>query len=189
MKTTALISATTSLFIGMLLAACSTSPGSHERVPMSTGSKGGGSESMKLLQAINGYRSSIGKDPLTRNAGLERLAKHHNAYMAKNRGSFTLGSDNITHSGFDDRVIFATRSLGMESVAENVAGAPISGPIAPQLVRAWKDSNKHLYNLKQDWDATGIDVRVEPDGMVYATQIFATRNGSHFANTDRFRQF
>ncbi|MEM9236673.1 MAG: hypothetical protein AAGB14_07830, partial [Verrucomicrobiota bacterium] len=102
---------------------------------------------------------------------------------------FELGSANISHYGFEERTLHAQRRLGMSSVAENVAGGVIRGDIASQLTGAWTGSKKHLYNLKQDWDATGIGVYVADDGMVYATQIFATKSNSQMQMVDRFRQF
>jgi len=159
-------------------------------VPMSTGASTSQSSVVKNLdRSLNQYRQSIGKAPIRRHAALDRLAMDHCRFMAKNRGKFTLGSENISHYGFEERALLAQRQFGMASIAENVAGGVIRGNIASQLTNAWTSSKRHHYNLRQDWDATGIGVFVAGDGMVYATQIFATKSNSQMQMVDRFRQF
>jgi uncharacterized protein YkwD len=186
---------TTSLLYGVvagltvLLASCATNLDTT-RVPMSAISPSNQTSVVgKLDHSLNNYRQSIGKAPIARNSALDRLAMEHCHFMAKNRGKFTLGSANISHYGFEERSLIAQRQYGMASVAENVAGGVIKGDVAGQLTSAWTGSKKHLYNLKQDWDATGIGVYVADDGMVYATQIFATKANSQMQMVDRFRQF
>jgi uncharacterized protein YkwD len=143
----------------------------------------------RLHDSINQYRQSIGKPPLRRHAGLDRLAQQHCEFMAKNRGKFTLGSANISHYGFEERALTAQRAFSMQNVAENVAGGFIQGDPTSTLVNSWAKSSKHVFNLKGSWDATGVGVYTAPDGMVYATQFFATENRSHMALTDRMRAF
>lgn len=177
----------------MLFASCANDLDTT-RVPMSaSGSPGAvstkGNLKKQMHDSVNQYRASIGKKPLQSHAGLDRLAQAHCEFMAKNRGKFSLGSENITHYGFEERVLLAQRGYGMESLAENVAGGKVAGNVASQMTTAWVNSKKHVYNLKQDWDASGMGVCVTDDGMVYATQIFATKNISSMTLTDQFRQF
>ncbi len=143
----------------------------------------------QLERSLNRYRSSIGKQAISRHAGLDALARRHCEFMARNRGKFTLGSENISHYGFEERALLAKRRFGMGNCAENVAGGVIRGDIASQLTQAWTTSSKHVYNLKQDWHATGIGVYVASDGFVYATQIFATKGRSKMAFHDHLRDF
>lgn len=172
----------------MALVACS--PGlDTTRVPVSVTSPAGSSLQAKVTNSINAYRASIGKPALARHSGLEKMARQHCEFMARNRGKFSLGSANISHYGFEERSLMAQRAYGMGSVAENIAGGQMSGDIAGQITQAWINSSGHRYNLKQNWDATGIAVHVTDDGMVYATQIFATKNNSQMAFTDRLTQF
>jgi uncharacterized protein YkwD len=185
----------TSLFYGfaggitMLLASCASNLDTT-RVPMSaTVSPHQASVVGKLDDSITEYRRSIGRAPIQRHAALDRLAMDHCRFMAKNRGKFTLGSENISHYGFEERALLAQRQYGMSSVAENVAGGVIKGDIPSQLTGAWTGSKKHVYNLKQNWDVTGMAVYIADDGMVYATQIFAMQSQSQMQMVDRFRQF
>ena len=185
-----LLTLTVAITGGLLFSSCA---GSHQttRVPMAAAGSAStpGDLDDRLALALNDYRSSIGKAALPRHRGLDQLALDHCRFMAANRGKFQLGSENISHCGFEERTLMAQRGYGMQSVAENVAGGKISGDIPGGLVKAWVASKGHAFNLRADWHATGIGILVADDGMVYATQIFATRNGSAMATTDRFRQF
>lgn len=143
----------------------------------------------RLERALNDYRASVGQQPIARHPGLDALAREHCEFMARNRGKFTLGSENISHYGFEERALLAKRRFQMGNVAENVAGGFIKGDIASQLANAWASSSKHVYNLKQKWHATGIGVYIAPDGYVYATQIFATKGQSRVAFYDHLRDF
>lgn len=175
--------------IALLFASCA-SDLDTTKVPMAKSSASGKSGQVSELHAaMNGYRQSIGKAPLRRHSGLDRMAQQHCEFMARNRGKFTLGSENISHYGFEDRALVAQRAYSMQNVAENVAGGPINGNVASTLVDAWTESKKHIFNIKGSWDATGIGVYTTSDGMVYATQIFATENRSHMALRDRMSSF
>ncbi len=143
----------------------------------------------QLEAEIDRYRRSIGKSPVPRHPGLDRMARRHSEFMARNPGKFQLGSTIITHYGFEERTLRAQRQHGMVSLAENVAGGPDSPAMAVRFVRAWAASPGHDFNLRQDWDATGIGVYITPGGTAYATQLFATRSRSHFETTDRMRGF
>lgn len=178
-----------------LLASCSSSLDTS-RIPVAASS--GASESPahsssdmadRLERSLNAYRASIGKGPLQRHAGLDALARKHCEFMAKNRGKFSLGSDNISHYGFEERAMIAKQRYGMGHCAENVAGGMISGNIPSELTKAWVGSSKHRFNLKHDWTATGIGVYVASDGYVYATQIFGTKVHSNMGMNGRFGIF
>ncbi|MCH7225380.1 CAP domain-containing protein [Verrucomicrobiaceae bacterium E54] len=178
-----------------LLASCSSSLDTT-RIPMSASS--GAAESSarsssdmadRLERSLNEYRASIGKAPIPRHAGLDAMARRHCEFMARNRGKFSLGSDNISHFGFEERAMLAERRYGLGHCAENVAGGMIPGNIPSELTKAWVGSSKHVYNLKHDWSATGIGVYVAPDGYVYATQIFGNKVHSEMGMNGRFGIF
>jgi uncharacterized protein YkwD len=178
---------------GMLFSSCASSP-ETTRVAVSASNpaataKTPGNLDERLTASLNQYRQSIGKAPLPRHRGLDQMALDHCRFMAANRGKFKLGSDNITHYGFEERTLLAQRAHGMQTVAENVAGGYMQGDLASGVTQAWVKSKGHEFNLRSDWDATGVAILVTEDGMVYATQIFATQNGSTMGTMDRFRQF
>lgn len=178
-----------------LLASCSSSLDTT-RVPMSStagapaaSARSAGNVTDQLAQKLNQHRASIGRDPLPRHPGLDKMAREHCAFMARNRGKFSVHSKNISHYGFEQRAMMAQRAYGMGACAENVAGGFMQGDIATQLTEAWVASSKHSNNLKQKWHATGIAVYVASDGFVYATQIFAMKGESRMAFYDNLRRF
>lgn len=179
--------------LAALFASCASDLDTH-RVPVSAGTgaappHSGSGLVAELEASLNDYRRSIGKDPIPRHAGLDRLAREHCKFMAEHRGEFTLGSENISHYGFEERAIYANKRYGMGNCAENVAGGQIGGDVAGQLTKAWTQSSKHLYNLKGNWHATGLGVYVAPDGYVYAVQFFASKGHSGMGFYDHMREF
>lgn len=126
--------------------------------------------------AVNEYRRGMGKAGFERNAGLDRLAQQHSEYLRAHRGSFSLVGRNISHFGFENRVVVAKRALGMESVSENLlAGKRPGGYSGRDVVEAWNRSAGHHQNLWGDWECTGVGVAVDADGMIFVTQLYATR--------------
>ena len=73
---------------------------------------------------------------------------------------------------------------------ENVAAANYPGNNSSAvIVELWKQSKDHHKNMVDDWTDSGMGVVVDSDGMVFATQIFATRNYSHMTMRDRMNSF
>lgn len=180
----------TVLAIPLILAACQDSAGIPPREPLFVRDDPRNLQELARLEGeVNRYRRSLGKNPIQRHPGLDRLAQLHCEFMAMNPGKFELGSDIITHYGFEERSLRAQRQYGLLSLAENVAGGPYSSSMASRFARAWIASPGHDFNLRHDWDATGFGVHITPSGTAYATQLFGTRSGSHFQMTDRMRSF
>lgn len=148
------------------------------------------SASGRLFDAVNDYRLSQGAKPVQRHAGLDRLAQQHCEYLRRNRGTFSLYGKNVSHYGFDGRAIAAREIYQMSSVSENVAAANYPGNNSSAvIVELWKQSKDHHKNMLDDWTQSGIGVVVDSDGMVFATQIFATRNYSQMTMRDRMNSF
>lgn len=143
----------------------------------------------RLFAEINSYRLSQGEGELERHAGLDRLAREHCEYLRQNRGTFSLYGRNVSHYGFEGRAIVAREHYQMASVAENVAATNQPGNSAHNLLALWKNSKDHHKNMTDDWTCSGIGVVVDSDGMVFATQLFATRNYSHLAMRERLTSF
>jgi uncharacterized protein YkwD len=181
MKTKSLLSALAGLVV--ILTSCATDS-SVTRVEMSSsgGSSKGSNHSTegRILNGINQFRSNQGLSSLRRHSGLDKLARQHAEYMRDNRGSFSLHGKNITHAGFESRLMAAQHHHNMETISENViAGTKLSGDIAGILVRGWTGSKGHLKNITDEWQVTGIGVAVDSDGAVFATQLFGTQNLTH----------
>ena len=175
----------------LFLASCASTP-EMTRVPMAahSPSSSGSASSGELHAKINSYRASIGKRPLQRHSGLDKLAYEHCRFMAANKGKFTMGSSTISHYGSEERALKARHTYGVGNMAENIAGGVIPTNVSSRLLDSWVKSRDHHSNLKQDWDATGVGVYRAPDGTVYATQLFATiPPKSHMALMDRINGF
>ena len=144
----------------------------------------------QVFQRVNSYRRSVGASTLQRHAGLDRLAQQHSEYLRQHRGTFKLHGKNVSHFGFEGRALAAREHYQMQSVSENVATAnhPGQNP-APVLVKLWRGSKNHDSNMRQSWTHTGVGVVVDSDGMVFATQLFATVSSSKLATRERFNRF
>ncbi|MDB6077253.1 MAG: uncharacterized protein JWO82_1000 [Akkermansiaceae bacterium] len=137
---------------------------------------------------VNDYRGSIGRKPIERLSALDRMAQNHSEFMLANRGKFSLGGNkNVSHYGFEERALYAQRAMNMQNVAENVVWSG-RGDIG-QMLSAWKSSPGHDFNMRGEWNATGVGVAVDKDGSVFATQIFATKNTSLMTMRERLTQY
>jgi uncharacterized protein YkwD len=181
------------------LASCASSPESS-RMPVSatirpdtaapSPGRGDQSTSGRLFDAVNDYRLSQGAQPVQRHAGLDRLAQEHCEYLRRNRGTFSLYGKNVSHYGFDGRAIAAREIYQMSSVSENVAAANYPGSNSSAvIVELWKQSKDHHKNMTDDWTHSGMGVVVDSDGMVFATQLFATKSYSQMTMRERMNSF
>ena len=171
------------------LASCATQP-QPTKMQVSASIRPDSSPSGQVFQRVNSYRGSIGAAALQRHAGLDRLAQQHCEYLRQHRGTFKLHGKNVSHFGFEGRALAARESYQMQNVSENVAAAnhPGESP-APVLVKLWQGSKDHDSNMRQSWTHTGVGVVVDSDGMVFATQLFATVSYSQLATRERFNRF
>lgn len=144
----------------------------------------------ELHRAVDSFRRSRGGSALQRHAGLDRLARQHSEFMRVNRGKFKGPSGpNLSHEGFEYRATFAQRHWGIGGFAENVAYCHRDGPgAAAALTKAWTDSTLHRQNMLGKWVVTGIGVRIDDDGTVFATQLFGSSPlaPSHQESLNRF---
>jgi uncharacterized protein YkwD len=144
----------------------------------------------RLHHEVNAYRRSLGKGELQRHAGLDRLARQHSEYLRQHRGSFSLQGRNVSHFGFDGRATYAREAYQMANISENVAASSkTAGSPTQRLISLWKNSRDHHKNMIDDWTVTGVGVVVDPDGMVFATQLFATVSQTQISLRERLRHF
>ncbi len=144
----------------------------------------------RLFDEVNSYRLSQGAREVQRHPGLDRLAQEHCEYLRRNRGTFSVYGKNVSHFGFEGRALAARERFQMSSVSENVAAANYPGRnAAPVIVELWKNSRDHHKNMTDDWTHSGIGVVVDSDGMVFATQLFSTKNYSQLAMRERMNSF
>lgn len=146
-------------------------------------------DAAKLFREVNSYRSSIGASQLQRHAGLDNLAQAHCEYLAKRSGQFSIYGSYVSHMGFDGRTVLAREKYQMENLSENVAASNRTGDKAQNILTLWQKSKEHHKNMSDKWTHTGVGMVVGPDGMVYATQLFATVTMSQMARRERFNRF
>lgn len=144
----------------------------------------------RLYHEVNAYRRSHGKRELQRHAGLDRLARQHSEYLRKHRGSFSLQGKNVSHFGFDGRALYAREAYQMANISENVAASSkTAGSTTQRLIQLWENSRDHRKNMLDDWTVTGVGVAVDSDGMVFATQLFATVSMTQMSMRERLSHF
>ena len=172
-----------------LLASCAEQPVST-KVPVSKSPRSDSSLSSQVFEGVNAYRRSQGAKALERHAGLDRLAQQHSEYLRQHRGSFTFGGKNVSHIGFEGRALVARELYHIQNLGENISAIPHGGPRCAQvLVRGWADTKDHRKNLLDKWTHTGVAVVIDADGMVFATELFASMNYSQWAERERFSRF
>ena len=129
-----------------------------------------------VFRDVNAYRAKLGKPPLVRHPGLDRMAQGHSDFLLKNRGRFELSkTGNVSHLGFDGRAVLAKAKYGIVNLHENVA----AGPRGASMARMWAASKAHEPNMRANWAYTGVGVAVAPDGTIFATQLFGSAPTSH----------
>jgi uncharacterized protein YkwD len=174
---------------GAALSSCAPQP-QPTKIKVSASARPESSLSGQVFQEVNSYRGQRGAAALQRHAGLDRLAQAHCEYLRQHRGSFKLYGKNVSHFGFDGRTLAARERYQMQNISENVVAAnhPGKNP-APVIVNLWAGSKNHEFNMRQSWTHTGVGVVTDSDGMVFATQLFATVSNSQLATRERFNRF
>lgn len=172
-----------------LLASCAEQPVTT-KVPVSKSPRPDSSLSSQVFEGVNAYRRSQGAKALERHAGLDRLAQQHSEYLRLHRGSFSLNGKNVSHIGFDGRTLVARELYHIQNLSENIAAFQHGGPRCAQvLVRGWTDSKDHRKNMLDKWTHTGVGVVIDADGMVFATELFASLTYSQWTERERFTRF
>lgn len=172
-----------------ILASCASQP-VPTKIEVSSTFRPDSSLSNRILQEVNSYRQSKGASVLQRHSGLERLAQEHCEYLRQHRGTFSLNGKNVSHIGFDGRALIARERYNMSGVSENVAAGnhPGKNP-AKLMLELWQSSKDHNKNMIDKWTHTGVGVVVDSDGMIFATQLFATMSNSQMSTRERFNRF
>lgn len=175
-------------FAAVALASCANPPAT-QKIQVSAEVRPDSSISGRVLQEVNSYRASRGKNQLTRHSGLDRLAQEHCEYLRQHRGTFSLNGRNVSHFGFEGRTLVARERYNMSSVSENVAASTRCANPATAMLNLWKESKDHHKNMLDAWTHTGMGVVVDSDGMIFATQLFATPNYGQLSTRERFNRF
>ena len=116
----------------------------------------------QLLDAINNYRESQGKNPLIMINHMSYKSQEHNLYMIE--------KNVVNHDFFHERSSNIIEVLGAIKVAENVA---YNYNNANSVLNAWLNSPDHKKNLDGEYTHIGISITVNTtNGKKYYTNMF-----------------
>jgi uncharacterized protein YkwD len=130
------------------------------------------SEERRAFDLINAERRARGRQPLTWDGSLTRVARYHSENMAR-QGFF----NHVDRDGSDltDRA-HAHGVGGWKALGENIAYNQGYDDPAGFAVERWMTSSKHRENiLNGDFTHAGLGVARTADGRVFFTQIFMKR--------------
>lgn len=117
-----------------------------------------------VLKLTNNLRKSRGLSMLKMHPEISKVALHHSQNMANGKVEFG-------HGGFDKRYDTICIILKYQPVAgENVEYGASTGK---GIYEVWRDSPPHLENMLGDYKWVGIGIAKSPEGVTYATEIFA----------------
>lgn len=116
---------------------------------------------LELLDLVNEYRVSQGKNALTIIEHISYKSGEHNDYM--------IVTNSVNHDGFTDRKANLQQVLGAVKVGENVA----YGYSTPQAtLNAWIESEGHRANLLGEYTHFGLSTKQNDLGQKYYTNMF-----------------
>ena len=152
--------------------------------------RSGNSMSDRVFDEVNSYRRSqgLGECPASRRAGSPRPIPQR-IPAQQPRQILTLREKRQPLRLRRARHVRPPESGHVERQRKR-GRRQLPGQAAPGvLVELWRTSKDHHHNMTEKWTHSGIGVVVDSDGMVFATQIFATKNHSQLAMRDRMNSF
>ena len=113
---------------------------------------------IELLDLVNSYRVSRGLNALSLIEHISYVSSGHNDYM--------ITTNDIGHTGFEQRKSNLQNSLGAVLVGENVAYGFSS---AQATLNGWIASPSHKANLEGNYSHYGLSVKQDNQGRKYYT--------------------
>ncbi len=115
----------------------------------------------ELLNTVNNYRISMGKNGLEFNSVAYQNANIHTDYM--------IAKGAMSHDNFTARASNISAEVAAEFVAENVAK---DYSTATEAFKGWLKSAKHKRTMEDNFTHTAVSVKKDAEGKLYFTQIF-----------------
>ncbi|MBP2282212.1 uncharacterized protein YkwD [Flavobacterium sp. CG_23.5] len=117
---------------------------------------------LQTMDLINGYRVSVGLNPLAK--------INHISYKSEEHVNYMITNNVVNHNDFVARSENIMKVLGAKTVSENIAYNYNSPQAA---LKAWLESPGHKVNIEGDFTNFGISIRENPaNGRKYYTNIF-----------------
>lgn len=156
------------LVLALALASCSSdapvaeSPASASNTTWEIEHYAYSTDEVKLAEAINNHRQSIGLAPLETTDYVSVISSEHNQYMIENNV--------VNHDNFELRAQEIIETMGASTVHENVA---YNFSTASSVLAAWLNSDEHKANIEGDFTHFGVSIRIDPEtGKKFYTNIF-----------------
>jgi uncharacterized protein YkwD len=126
----------------------------------------------RAFDLINAERKAKGRQPLTWDGSLTRVARYHSANMAQ-QGFF----NHVDRDGLDLSGRAGVHGVnGWKALGENIAYNQGYDDPAAFAVERWMTSSKHRENiLNGEFTHAGLGVARTADGRVFFTQVFMKR--------------
>jgi len=158
------------LLLLALLTSCSDTISSVETQQVANQRNGDNRFENRVFDEVNAYRSSVGKNHVSRHAGLDRMARMHSEYLAKKINAGQIEITSLNHDGFEGRSLAARRAYSISTIGENVAATTQHSP--SRVLELWKGSKMHFHTMKDSWVHSGIGSAETAGGVIVVTQIF-----------------
>lgn len=133
----------------------------EEEIPIPKNTINWRHQESELLSRINEYRRENGKMTLLKDDMHYRLADE--------RVLQCIEDGNINHRKF----FLASGALFEQNFKSSSENLTMGEQYVPEMFCSWKDSIKSNKNLLDDWKYTGICVKRNSQGVLYACQLFS----------------
>ncbi len=147
-------------------------PGGARYVRASAAVASASNDERRAFDLINAERRARGRQPLSWDGSLTRVARYHSENMAR-QGFF----NHVDRSGSDIRERAHAHGVGgWKALGENIAYNQGYEDPAGFAVERWMTSSKHRENiLNGEFTHAGLGVARTADGRVFFTQVFMKR--------------
>lgn len=127
---------------------------------------------MRIHEAVNRHRVSVGLQPLAYSERIAAVARKHSRDMAAGKVPFG-------HSGFQSRFEVLSQGISGVAMGENVGVNDYPRETTARMaVNKWLESSGHRECLEDAFHVTGVGVAADSRGNFYYTQIFLRGAGS-----------
>ena len=119
----------------------------------------------EVYRLVNQHRSKERFSGLKWSEEIAKECRIHSRSMAS-------AKIQLSHDGFDERMMRIKKKIDFLRGAENVAFNERVKDPAREAVETWLKSSGHRTNIENGYDLTGVGVAKSKEGRYYFTQIF-----------------
>ena len=119
----------------------------------------------EVYRLVNQHRSKERFSGLKWSEEIAKECRIHSRSMAS-------AKIQLSHDGFDERMMRIKKKIDFLRGAENVAFNERVKDPAREAIETWLKSSGHRANMESEYDMTGVGVAKSKEGRYYFTQIF-----------------